>query len=265
MDEKKTDLDDTRTVTAVETTLDIIEALLELGGATMTELTEVLDYSKSAVHSHLQTLEKREYVVREGYSYRPSLKFYDVGQRVTYEHILLYRAGREEVRRLAQETEEDGWILVQEYGQGIYVYRQRGQNSVDEFPLGRPSGLHCTAAGKAVLAHDDEERVEAVLDRYGLPAVTENTITDTGTLLDQLDEIRERGVAFSFEESVPGIRAVATPIHAADGTVLGAITISGPSSRLRGEWFEEELPNRLRESANLIEINAMNETNEFTF
>jgi DNA-binding IclR family transcriptional regulator len=265
MDEDAGAAGETRTVAAVETTFDIVDALLDLGGATMTELTERLDYSKSAVHSHLHTLEEQEYVVREGYRYRPSLKFFDVGQRVAREHLLVYRAGTDEVQQLAQETGEDGWIMFEEWGRGIYVYRQRGQRSVDDFPLGRPTGLHSTAAGKAVLAYLPEARVESIVDRHGLPAVTDRTITTREELHDELDEVRERGAAFSRGESVPGIRAVATPVVAPDGTVLGAISVSGPASRLTGDWFEDDLPTRLQESSNLIEINAMKETDEYTF
>jgi DNA-binding IclR family transcriptional regulator len=255
----------TRTVAAVDTALDIIDTLVEERGATTTELTEVLDYSKSAIHSHLKTLEAREYVVRDGYTYRPSLKFYDVGQQIVRDHLLAYRAGNEEVSNLGKETGEDGWIMVEEFGRGIYIYRHRGRQGVDDFPIGRPSGLHCTAAGKAILANLPEERITSLLERHGLPAVTEHTITDRETLFDELDSIRADGVAFSREEAKPGIRALACPLLTAEGAVFGSISISGPASRLKGEYFESELPERLTESANIIEIKAMNETHSYNF
>jgi len=36
--------------------------------------------------------------------------------------------------------------------------------------------------------------------------------------------------------------------------VEGAISISGPTSRLQGERYEEELPQKLKNAANVIEL-----------
>jgi len=58
----------------------------------------------------------------------------------------------------------------------------------------------------------------------------------------------------SDEEAAVGIRAVGTALRDRDGTVLGAISISGPTSRFQGKYFKEKLPARIMESGNVIEI-----------
>jgi DNA-binding IclR family transcriptional regulator len=89
-----------------------------------------------------------------------------------------------------------------------------------------------------------------------LPAATDQTITDEDELLDALSEIRERGVAFDDGEASVGVRCVAAPIKT-DERVLGAISTSAPSNRMRGDRFTETVPNNVRRAANVIELNIM--------
>lgn len=247
---------------AVETTLDIVDALCDLNGATVTELSDHLGLSTSAVHTHLKTLENRGYVISENHIYRPSLRFFDIGERVKRDHLAIYRAGQEELQDLAEATGEVGWMMVEDRNQGVYVYKHRGGNAVETgtFPPGQPFPLNCTACGKAILAHLPTDRVREIIDEVGLSGVTQNTITDEGALLEELERIREQGYALSSEESVHGIRTVAAPVLATDGTVLGSISISGPVSRITGDRFRTELPEQLVESSNLIEIRAMSDS-----
>lgn len=264
MDAHNGDTAEARTVKAVDTALNIVEALCDLNGATVTELGDQLDLSTSAVHTHLQTLETRGYVTRDGYNYRPSLRFFRIGEQVKRDHVQIYEAGREEIKELAEDTGGYGWIMVEERSQGLYVYKQRGNDAVEtgNFPPGQSTPLHCTACGKAILAHLPEERVDEIVRTNGMDAITPNTITGRDKLRTHLEEIREQGYALSSEESVHGIRSVAAPVLTADQKVLGAIGISGPVSRFKGDRFREELPERLIECSNIIEIKAMSKSSE---
>jgi DNA-binding IclR family transcriptional regulator len=44
------------------------------------------------------------------------------------------------------------------------------------------------------------------------------------------------------------------PIKQSDGTVIGAMSITGPNSRLTQDETEEQLVNKLRETVNIIEL-----------
>jgi len=91
---------------------------------------------------------------------------------------------------------------------------------------------------------------------HGLPAQTENTITDHERLFEDLEGMRERGYAYNDdEEEIEGFRAVGAPIRDIDGRVRGSLSISGPASIMRDERFREELPERVSQSANVIEVN----------
>nr|WP_245664934.1 IclR family transcriptional regulator C-terminal domain-containing protein [Nocardia sienata] len=56
---------------------------------------------------------------------------------------------------------------------------------------------------------------------------TDNTITDSGELDRELEQVRRRGVAFDHQEAIRGIVGVAAPIFGPGGGVLGAVSSSG--------------------------------------
>jgi DNA-binding IclR family transcriptional regulator len=242
-------------VKSAQTTLRIVEALRELGGAGVTELANHLDLPKSSVHNYLSTLEQEEYLRKDGHTYHVGLRFLELGSFARHQRPI-YRVAKPEVSRLAEETGELANLLVEEHGRGVYVHRDTGDRAVkvDSY-TGHRVYLHNTALGKAILAHLSAENVERILDRHGLPETTPRTITDRDELFDELETIRDAGVAFDREERLEGLMCVAAPIVSRDGGVEGAISISGPTSRMRGERIESELPDLLRSSVNVIELN----------
>lgn len=250
-----------RTVDAVDTTIDIFEALHELDGATVTELADHLDRSKSSIYAYLTTLVEREFVIQEGYVYRPSHRFISMGEHLRRSYYDIYKYGRESAKELAQETGYSVQLMVEEYDAGIHIFATSGKKGVyaAKYPVGRPCPLHCNAAGKAILAHLPDEKLQRIIYENGLPAITENTITGPDALLDDLEEIRQRGVAFSSEEAVRGMRGIAAPVLGSEGKPIGALNISVPVSQADQHRFREEVPDHVVETSNIIEINAMNE------
>ena len=79
-------------------------------------------------------------------------------------------------------------------------------------------------------------------------------MTDRGTLLAELADARERGVAFNRQGSVVGVNAVAAPVLVGNDDPIGSICIAGPANRVDGSYLEAELPDLLRGVANEIEV-----------
>ncbi|PSQ05486.1 IclR family transcriptional regulator, partial [Halobacteriales archaeon QS_5_68_33] len=63
------------------------------------------------------------------------------------------------------------------------------------------------------------------------------------------------GYGIDNEENIEGLRCVAAPVRTDDG-VLGAISMSGPSSRFTEERLHGELSDYVQRSANVIELNT---------
>ncbi|WP_049921284.1 IclR family transcriptional regulator [Halopiger djelfimassiliensis] len=244
-----------RPVETVDTAFDIIDALKRNGGAGITTLADELGLAKSTVHRHVKTLESRGLLVQESGIYRISSWVLDYGGYVRNRHRLYDVAGPK-VDELAAETDEKVWCVIEEHGVGVHIYGAEGRHSIKTHArLGQRTPLHQFAAGKAILAHLPPDRVEAILEEYGLAARTDRTITDRDTLFEQLETIRERGYALNRGESVAGVHAVGAPIRDESGDAIGAISVAGPANRLRGELLTDELPDLLLGGANEVEIN----------
>ncbi|ADB61741.1 transcriptional regulator, IclR family [Haloterrigena turkmenica DSM 5511] len=244
-----------RPVETVETAFDIVDVLKRDDGAGITDIADELGLAKSTVHRHVKTLESRGLLVREGDVYRISTWFLDYGIHVRNRHRL-YDVARPKVDELAAETNEKVWCVIEEHGMGVHIYGAEGRHSVKTHArIGQRTYLHQFAAGKAILAHLPDDRIESILEDYGLAAQTDQTITERDTLYDQLATIRDRGYAFNREESVIGVHAVGAPIRNESGTAIGAISVAGPANRLRDDLMTEELPSLLLGATNEVEIN----------
>lgn len=242
-------------VRSVKTAATIIGKLAELDEAGVTELADHMDITKGTIHNHLATLEENELVVRDDGKFRLGLRFFELGEQVKSQHKIC-EVGIPEVRKLAEETGELGNILVEEHGRGTYLHRAKGKNALSlDTGIGSRVYLHQTGLGKAILAHLPEERVDAIIDRHGLEPSTKHTLTTRDALFEDLARIRERGYALDMEERAEGIRCVSAPVITNDGVVRGAVSVAGPTSRMRGEHLESAVPDMVTRTANVISIN----------
>lgn len=244
-------------IKGTEKTILIVETLKEMDGAGVTELATRLNLSKGTVHNYLSTLRQHNYVVKEGDTYNVGLSFFELGEYAR-NRIPIYHVAKPEVAKLAEETGELANLLCEEHGLGVYLYRAHGDNAVMlDTHTGKRRYLHNTALGKAILAHMPNERVEEILDQHGLPQATPNTITNREDLHEELAAIRKRGYAYCNQERVEGLQCVATPLMSrTDDRVLGAISLAGPTTRMNRNRIQEDLPERLLQAANVIEINV---------
>jgi DNA-binding IclR family transcriptional regulator len=241
-------------LTTVERSFEIVEWLSDVGGATVTETASELDLPKSTAYVHLSTLDRVGYLTKEDGVYSPSFRFLAVAGR-RRRALSLYRVAKPRLQKLARETGEVVDLATVEDGQRVLLYKVEGEDAVsDDSVIGNYACLHCSALGKAMLAYLSRERVDEIIDQHGLPARTEESITDRDALYEELDAIRERGFTYNDEEWEPGIRAVAAPITDTDGTPVGSVSITGPKNQLKGEYYREDLPERLLRYVNIIEI-----------
>jgi DNA-binding IclR family transcriptional regulator len=248
-----------RTVKSVVNACAIINSLRRTGGGTVSEIAENVELSPGSIHTHLATLKEMGLVVQHGDNYDLGPELLAIGEYVR-NHSELYQASKRQVDRLAAETGECSHLVFEHEGRLYTLYEQFGNDAVgiefhDRKREEAPEHLHCTAAGKAILAYLPEDRLAAVLDTDELPSVTAATVTDPEELREELETVREEGVAFADSEQIQGIRAVASPILQSDGAVAGAIAVSGPASRLRDDHYRSEIPQQLMKAANICEVN----------
>jgi DNA-binding IclR family transcriptional regulator len=234
-----------RRVKTAETTFGVIEAIRDMDGAGITELADQLDLALSTVHDHVATLENLEYVTKTGREYNLSLKLLDHGTWVKQQYSTISKLSKPLLEDLAAETGQSAWLIVEEHGRGIYLEKAMGEHAVQtSVRVGNREDLHTLAAGKAILAHLPETKIEGIIDRHGLENRTAKTITDRDTLFEDLRIIRERGFALMDEELIEGLRAVGSVITCSD-EVRGAVAVAGPLTQMDDEYFEETLPQKV--------------------
>lgn len=244
-----------RTIRSVEITLNVIDVLQETGVVGVTELATELDHSKSTIHSHLRTLEERKLLVRQGDGYRLSLRILDVANHVR-DQVGNGEIIQKEVDALAEETGEIAQFGLEEHGQVSYLHKTTGENGVETASrVGSQQPMYSTSLGKAILAFLPEDRRHELVAQQAFEPLTDSTITSATELYEDLAAIRERGYAIDDEENIEGLRCVSAPVEN-DEVVLGAVSITGPSSRFPVNRIHDELSDHVKRAANVIELNT---------
>lgn len=245
---------DGRRLKSVTRAFEIIEYLRAEGETTLSEVATALDLPVSTAHIYLTTLHESGYVVKEDGNYRCSLRFLQTGGELR-DRMSLFRAAKDEVDELQQEYGENANVGTMEDGYMVQLYKSENRDSIDDnAPLGTHLYLHQTATGKSILAQLPEDDVDRIIDYRGLPQATAATIKTRGELKRELEQVRERNYAINNGEHFPGVRAVAVPIVPKNETVVGAISVSGPLSRMGEERIEEEVAPSLFDKRNVIEL-----------
>jgi len=203
------------------------------GGIALTRLSGELGYGKASLSKIMSTMEREGFVRRDGaghfhLSWRLLALAFGHAQRVGISGVCM-----PVLQSLADETDELVQLAVIEGDHVLFVAKAEGPgHSLRLLPLvGVVAPTHATASGKVWLASLPDARALDVLRRQGLARVTSRTITSRARLLAELRSVRRDGYAITDGELDEGGRAIAAPIvHR--GRVVGAIAVSGPSSRL---------------------------------
>jgi DNA-binding IclR family transcriptional regulator len=224
----------------VKTTLNsinILQIIKNNDGATLTEIADEVDLAKSTIHNHLSTLQSEQLLTKEDGEYHIGLRNTEFGEYARNRKPL-YRPAKIQVYRLAESTNEEANFAVAENGTMYTVEyvmgdaNPRNPEAGSQFlKVGSKFHMHSSSSGKAILSEYETAEVESIVDKHGLPAITENTITDKDELLEELEKVREREYATDREELKQGYHSIAAPITTPGGSILGSLSIGGPAYR----------------------------------
>jgi IclR family KDG regulon transcriptional repressor len=199
----------------------------------VSDAAQALKHPKSSISALMAALAEQGLLCRTGE------RRYRLGWRVmVLSQILLETTEfRSEARRamehLVSLTGETVHLAALEANQVVYVDKLQGTRAIQVrlTRIGIRLPAHCSAVGKAILAHLPWERVLQILDKQGLPALTPNTITDPEELHRELRNVREQGYAYDFAEAELELCCVAAPIRDHSGEVVASMSLSVPSYR----------------------------------
>lgn len=243
----------TNPVQSVDRAFGILEAMADAGGEVgLSELAGDLRLPVPTLHRLLKTLMANGYVRQS-----PSRK-YALGPRLVRLGESANRLTGVWVRpvlaSLVEATGETANMATLDGDRMVYVAQVPSPHSMRMFTeVGRRVYLHSTGVGKAVMAQMPETRVRRMIERTGLPAQTERSVTGIDSLLAELADVRTRGYAVDDGEQELGVRCYAVAVP--DAHVPTAISISGPAVRLTGDMGARVVP-LLQRAAQQLAVEA---------
>jgi IclR family KDG regulon transcriptional repressor len=236
-------------VKSVSRALDIIDIVSsKKDGLGVTEIAKQMDINKSSVYRILSTLVQYGYMEQdeETSRYKLGYKFLEMSSKLL-ESIDLRKEAKPYLQELEKETNEVIHLVVYDQGEVIYIEKLEGTETLRmHSKVGKRAPMHCTAVGKAILAHLPFNVVLDILERKGMPRHTDKTITDKDEFLKELAQVKQKGYALDLEENEYGIRCIAVPIFDHVGKVIAAVSLSGPTIRMTDERIEQ-LQARMRQ------------------
>lgn len=229
-------------VRSVDKALTVLEALAcgdhDVDLATLARETGL---PKSTLVRLLQTMRLHHVVQQDARTrrYRLGWRLVHLG-RAAEEQFDIEALVRPLLQELVQGTGETASFAVLDGNKAVYRAQALTTSIIRGVPpVGSNLNLHSTAVGKVLLSSLAGEQFERFVREHGLPRVTERTIDNAERLRKELDLVRERGFALDDQEAEYGGRCIAAPVCDGAGTVVGAVSITGPTSRIRLELVDE--------------------------
>ncbi|WP_380676600.1 IclR family transcriptional regulator [Salinigranum sp. GCM10025319] len=245
---------DSKTLRTTETSIEVLNLLEEVNGARVSEIADRMGKPKSTIHGHLATLKEKQFVIQEGDFYLLGPELLRLGNQVRTRESGFVLA-RKFTERLFEETGLRSTFAVEMGGRAVFLHTASGNKmGWAHEQLGNSLYLHNTAVGKAILAELPDSRIGQIIDRWGLPAETENTITDRDALFAELETIREQGYAVNRAENFKELYAIGDAATRHPGDVIGGFSVTGPEHAITGADREAELARTVTDMVTEFEL-----------
>ena len=244
---------DNKLILSVDKSMSLLEVLLHVKRPlTLKEIADASGYPKSTVYGLLFTMLQHD-VIRQypDGRYGLGIRLYECGAAVSESWDISARV-HPALERLAQQTGAGVFITFFDGRNVISFDRCVGSGGLQVIPeVGMRMSLHATAQGKLFLSTLPRSKVLGMLREDGMTAFTPHTITDTESLLAELDAIRVRGYAIEHGEYRRGLMGAAAPIREHDGKIQYALGIVGLYRNVVSEDFQSAVKRMLAEAEKL--------------
>lgn len=206
----------------------------------LTQIAERMSLPKSSVHRLLETLMAHRFVERNQTTrrYRLGIRVFEIGSIVIHDRGL-HSAAHPLIEELALTTGETCHLAVLSGTEAVYVYKIHGGASISmSSRVGGRAPCYCTSIGKVLIAWSGDDSFRRVVNS-GFSPHTANTILTEGQFAAELEKVRRKGFALDLEEFERGLRCISAPVRDHTGSVLAALGLAGPASRLTNERLRE--------------------------
>jgi DNA-binding IclR family transcriptional regulator len=216
---------------------------------TLSELRTATGFPTSTVQRLVANLVAEGFLDRDGDRYR-------IGVTMAYwaapasRGIDRLRAVTPALQELRDVTGETACFFVREGPYRVCVAMVETQHAIRrEMHVGKIVPLQAGSAGRVLMAWDDDA-LRTVL-AGPLEAFTELTVTDPDRMRANVEGVRRAGWSYTEGDRDEGAAGLSAPVFDGQSRLVGAMTISGPVSRVNrpsAEGWAEQLI-RLAETA----------------
>jgi DNA-binding IclR family transcriptional regulator len=178
-------------------------------------------------------------IKHEDKTYSPSFKI------VEYSSTILKKINIRELAHpflvdLMAKTGQTVHLGIMENLKGVYIDKVEGPNSLPMISkIGATFDLYSTSLGKALLAFEEEGKIDTYLNNIDLVKKAKNTIIDKNELKKNLVTIRQKKYAIDMEENEDGIICIGSPIFNFDDKVVAAISISTIATKINEQLIND--------------------------
>lgn len=214
----------------------LLEAMPEAGSSvSLSRLARQLQQPKATTFRILYTLQELGYVQQDHVK-----GTYQLGERISWfarnkTREAIKSAARPWMEHLLSSFEQTVNLGVMDRERVLYVEILEGLRTIRlAATINTYAPLHSTALGKSLLAFLEPHDAELALQKHSLTRFTKKTITVIPNLMNHLKQVRKQGFAIDNEETELGARCIAAPLRDSTGKPIAAISVSGPTSHVRG-------------------------------
>jgi IclR family KDG regulon transcriptional repressor len=210
----------------------VLEALVAQAPRSLSELSRALSIPKSSVFRVCAVLAKRGWVLRnpDGRYVLGIRAFGLTAQSAEYPIVRAFRSIAADLLTRQNETvclavldgDESSFIAIEETTHPVRLVTH----------VGSRTPAFASASGRVILADRAQGVVASQFAGRPLITPTGRRLRDVNELLDIILEVRRRGYAENLEETAVGLHAISVPVRNAAGSVLAALTMCVPTSRV---------------------------------
>jgi len=204
------------------------------------EIARQLRLHKSTVHRLLVVLEHYRLITKgpEG-TYRLGTRLIEFGESAIA-RLRLSDHAMPFLRELAAQTGEGAHVTILSGNEMLSIAHVEGRWSLQSLTrTGQRTQIHCTAAGKAVLAFLSEAACDEVISRLRFVRNTPRTIVKPSAFKVELMRVRQAGYAVDDEEFEEGLRCVGAPVFDHRGHVVASISTAAPVFRMKKDHLPQ--------------------------
>jgi IclR family KDG regulon transcriptional repressor len=242
-----------KTIPSVIRTFKVLDLFLKgTRSLSVPEIVSRLNYPRTTAYEIVNTLLESGYLTRdESQSNKVTLgfKLFELGSAYADQFDLISE-GRKIAAQNVEKCDETCQIAIRNNTEVVFIAKvdcSQALRLVSSVGIRLPA--HCTSVGKMLLSALTNEEINELYDgKDELIKMTENSITSVSKLIQELEIIRRRALAFDNCESNTDASCIAAPIYNHGGDMVAAMSFTVPTNRMKTDK-QEQLSRIIREGA----------------